>query len=149
MAFENRIILNSAGFKYLRAEWDGENKSGYEPLGDRVLVFCDVAPGMSEGGIIVEVTQEQQQMACETGVIVALGPTAFKWNADRMREFGGEKPEPGTRVYFERYAGMLVTGDDGLQYRSMDDKHIGLKHIGGGENGKTKPAAFKARSRDQ
>jgi co-chaperonin GroES (HSP10) len=141
MAFEHRMIKNSLGDEYQRVAYEGTNTSGYEPLGDRVLVLCDEVMEKSAGGIIiVEELKARMQMSAETGMIIEVGPSAFEWNADRMRPFGGPKPVPGTRVYFDRYAGTLMEGVDGRTYRMMDDKHIA---------GKEKPPAFQRRSQDQ
>lgn len=131
MAFEDRMILNSKGDKFERVYFDpekDENLSGWEALGDRVLVRCDIMRARSEGGIILpEETQAINQLSAETGVIVDAGAAAFVWNADRMREFGGVKPVPGTRVYFDRYAGVMIMGLDKEMYRMMDDKHIAAR----------------------
>lgn len=105
--------------------WDGVNASGYRPMGDRVLVLPDQASEQTSGGIFLdESTRERVTAASETGVMVAMGDEAFLWNADRRRRWEGEKPKPGDRVYYERYAGTIVHGDDGLIYRVMDDKAI-------------------------
>jgi co-chaperonin GroES (HSP10) len=104
--------------------WNGKNESGYRPVGDRVLVMPDQA---SNDGLIrlPDDVVERIALAAETGVIVSLGDEAFKWNSDRSRQFEGEKPAVGTRVYFERYAGGKVLGRDGKWYRCLDDKCIG------------------------
>jgi co-chaperonin GroES (HSP10) len=106
----------------------GVNDSGYQPIGDRVLILVDQAAEMTGALKAIELPSEIREriaLAAETGVIVALGEAAFEWNADRTRPFGGTKPTVGTRVYFERYAGGKVLGRDGKWYRCMDDKTIG------------------------
>lgn len=141
MAFEDRMILNSKGDKFERVFFDpkvDKNLSGWEALGDRVLVKCDLMRETTEGGIILpEETKAINQLSAETGVIVDAGAAAFIWNADRMREFGGDKPKPGTRVYFDRYAGVMIMGRDKHMYRMMDDKHIAARE---------KPGDFQVRS---
>lgn len=63
--------------------------------------------------------------ASEAGVIVAIGPGAFKFNSNGVNEFEGRKPQPGDRVFVERYAGQLMYGADKEVYRMMDDTSIG------------------------
>jgi co-chaperonin GroES (HSP10) len=106
--------------------WTGKNESGASPIGDYVLVMPDLAADKSSGGVFIDpVTVDRHTLASETGIIVALGDQAFAWNADRSRRWEGEKPEPGQRVYYTRYAGQVVHGDDGRTYRCMEDKCIG------------------------
>jgi co-chaperonin GroES (HSP10) len=107
--------------EFKKSEYAG-NKSGYFPIGDRILVKVDESAEQSSGGIhYPEELQERMTMASETGVIVALGETAFRWSFDRTREWSGRKPLVGERVYINRYAGKLLKGKDGILYRVMDD----------------------------
>jgi co-chaperonin GroES (HSP10) len=98
------------------------NDSGYQPIGDRVLIKVDNAASTSSGGVhLPDDVVYKQTMAAETGIIVALGDAAFKWTFDRSREWYGYRPEVGNRVYVERYAGRILKGKDGVWYRLMDD----------------------------
>ncbi len=109
---------------YRVSEYKG-NTSGYAPIGDRVLVLVDVSAEVTAGGVhLPEDIIYRHTMASETGVIVALGEAAFKWNFDRAREWVGYKPKPGDRVYMERYGGKVIKGKDNRMYRIMDDKCI-------------------------
>jgi chaperonin GroES len=119
----NRIA--AANFEYVEAEWDGENRSGFTPLADSVVVMCDVAPDKTAGNLFVTADMQlKQQMMAETGIIVAIGDGAFLWLSDRTRPWEGRKPVIGDRVVFERYAGREQTGLDGKQYRLMSDRCI-------------------------
>ena len=102
------------------------NRSGYEPLDDKVLVLIDTHAEVTSGGISIpaEIVQ-RQTMAAEHGVVVAIGPAAFRWNDDGTRAWDGRRPEPGDRVYIERYSGQLLNGRDGRRYRLMSQKCIG------------------------
>jgi co-chaperonin GroES (HSP10) len=121
----NKRLLTPLG-EYVPAEWSGENTSGIIPIGDRVLVLPDKAPDRSSGGVVfTEIQQDRDGLAAETGVLVALGEAAWKWNSDRTRPFDGTKPKVGQRVWFERYAGAIQYGRDGVAYRLMDDKAVG------------------------
>lgn len=126
-AAQVKTIRTTLGL-YKMAEWTGKNESGITPLGDRVLVLTDEASDkLVESGALIstEDHQDKHSLAAETGVLVALGEDAFKWNSDRSRTYSGQRPEPGQRVYFERYAGGQYKGADGKNYRVLDDKAIG------------------------
>ena len=110
----NQKVVPAKKLAYLPAVWAGENKSGCTPIGEKILVMPDMALAQSTGGIhMPDDFKERMQLSTQTGVIVAIGDDAFTWNADRTRPFGGYKPKIGDRVYFEKYAGAVVTGDDG------------------------------------
>lgn len=118
--------IQTGSFEYVEAEFDGVNRSGFTPLADSVIVLCDVAPDTTKGQLFITPDiQLKQQMMAETGVVVAIGEGAFLWLSDRTRPWEGRKPEVGTRVVFERYAGREQTGLDGKQYRLMSDRCIG------------------------
>lgn len=119
-------ILKTVHAEYLPAPYMGENKSGWEPIGDYVLVRPDFIARKSSGGIeLPDDIAERMQLAAITGVIVECGDEAFKWNADRTRPFEGYRPQPGDRVIFEKYAGKPILGDDGQSYRILEDKSVG------------------------
>lgn len=108
--------------------WDGINTSGWEPVGDTVLLLPDQPSTMSAGGVYYTDQEiERRAAAAETGVIVEIGDGAWAWNFDRTRKFEGTKPKIGQRVWFERYAGTMPYGQDGLIYRGMTDRQIGYR----------------------
>lgn len=111
--------------KFEEAVYPGDNTCGYKPIGEFVLVLHDKSPEKTAGGIILaDTTKENNSDASEAGVIIELGDDAFKWNYDRSRPFNGQQPEPGDRVYFERYAGTIIYGKDGVKYRLMQDRCV-------------------------
>jgi co-chaperonin GroES (HSP10) len=117
-----KLVVTPLG-EYAPAEWGGENSSGIQPIGDRVLILPD---GAAEKTLVfTEETKERMAMAAETGVLVAVGESAWAWNSDRTRPFTGTKPVEGQRVWFERYAGSVQHGEDGRLYRLLDDKCVG------------------------
>lgn len=119
-------ILTADHQEFVLATWDGVNRSGYAPLDDKVLVLIDEHAEATSGGIALTAEfVERQTMASEHGVVVAVGPAAFRWNDDGTRAWDGKRPEPGDRVYVERYAGQLLNGRDGRKYRLMAQKCIG------------------------
>ena len=110
---------------FVQAKWSGSNESGYQPLGDKVIVAIDKASSISMGGVeIPQDVVERLSMAAEIGTLVAQGEGAFKYNSDGTL-YIGRVPQPGERVFIERYAGQIVTGKDGWAYRVMDCKSIG------------------------
>lgn len=119
-------ILRTVHAEYLPAIFLGTNKSGWEPALDRILVRPDKVLAKSTGGVeLPDDLIERLQLAAVTGVVVAVGDDAFKWNADGTRPFEGYKPKPGDRVIFEKYAGKPILGEDGGDYRILDYKSIG------------------------
>ena len=121
----NPKVLSVRRAEYIPAPFFGKNESGCRPIGDRVLVRPDIAAASSGSIALPEDVVDRAQLSSSSGVIVEAGDDAFKWNSDRTRPFEGERPKAGDRVYFERYAGRVVLGDDGVEYRIMDDKAIG------------------------
>ena len=121
----NPKVLSIRKAEYIPAPYFGKNKSGCVPVGDRVLVLPDIAAASSGSIELPQDIVDRAQMAASSGVIVELGDDAFVWNADRTRPYGGYKPKAGDRVHFEKYAGKIILGDDGVEYRLVDDKAIG------------------------
>lgn len=119
-------LIQTEQAKYTPGVWFKKNTSGYAPLGDMVLILTDQVTEQTQGGIkLPEDIIERLNLAAETGILVQAGEGAFTWSHDRRRPFVGRKPVPGDRVYIERYAGQLVTGDDGQKYRLLCDKQVG------------------------
>lgn len=121
----NPKVLSVRRADYIPAPYFGKNESGCRPIGDRVLVRPDIAASSSGSLQLPDDVVDRAQLSSSSGVIVEAGDDAFKWNSDRTRPFEGERPKAGDRVYFERYAGRVVLGDDGVEYRLCDDKSIG------------------------
>ncbi len=131
MAMKQRLLRKtSLGAQYVESDYNGKNECGWHPLDDMVLILPDKTVNKSAGGVLLpDETQESHKAAAETGVIVECGEGAFKYTADRVREFTGRKPRPGDHVYFQRYAGQIIIGLDGKEYRVMTDKCIGAINV--------------------
>lgn len=120
-----KLLFKTSIAEYVPAEWTGNNQSGVNPIGDRVLVLPDQAAEASSGGILLPGDlQDRHTMAAEAGVVIQLGDGAFIWNSDKQTPFHGRKPKPGERVCIEKYSGQLTLGDDGKQYRLMESACI-------------------------
>lgn len=125
----DRLLTTQHG-QYEWATYDGVNRSGLMPLCDKVLVLCDGAAPKTSGGIILtDDSQEKTGLSATTGVIIATGPQAFAYDSHRLVHWEGERPAPGNRVYFQKYAGFEYYGQDGRLYRIMEDRSIAAIEI--------------------
>lgn len=123
---QKRTMATAAG-TYRLAEWDGTNQFGAAPVCDMVLVLVDGGAEKSAGGVIfTDASKEQTGLGSCTGIIVATGPQAFAYDADRLVKWEGARPQPGNRIWFQRYAGQEHFGLDGNMYRVMQDRSISL-----------------------
>lgn len=123
---QERTLTTAAG-TYRLAEWDGVNRFGAQPVCDMVLVLVDGGADKSDGGVLfTDGSKEQASLGSCTGIIVAVGPQAFAYDADRMVKWEGVRPQPGNRIWFQRYAGQEHFGLDGKMYRIMQDRSIAL-----------------------
>lgn len=96
------------------------NESGIRPLEYKVLIKPDQVEEVSKGGIIlVDQTKDKQKFATDCGELIAVGAIAFT-EPDWL-----DRPQVGDKVLYDRYAGSLVRGTDGVEYRLMNDKEIG------------------------
>lgn len=121
----NPKVLAVKRAEYIPAPFFGTNESGCIPIGDRVLVRPDIAASSSGSLALPDAVVERAQLSASSGVIVALGDDAFTWNFDRTRPYAGEKPQVGDRIFMDVYSGKVILGDDGVEYRLVDDKCIG------------------------
>lgn len=106
--------------EYERAAWKGANTSGIKPIADKVLVQPDKASGAFGSIHIPEDMQRRHSLAAESGLLVAVGRDAFG-----TIPVAAMKPQPGARVFIERYSGQVIKGTDGEMYRLMDASCIG------------------------
>lgn len=96
---------------------------GIAPHEFNVLVLPRELENKSASGLI-QITEDQierEREAVIEGMLVAVSPAAFsyaEWPKDQ------EPPKAGDHIYFKRYAGVWVEGDDGRQYRIMADKDV-------------------------
>lgn len=92
-----------------------------QPVEFNVIVELDPTEEKTAGGIYLTGQKVERNRLEETvGMLVAVSPFAFnydEWPADAA------KPQPGDRVYFARYAGIL-NEFDGRWVRIIKDKEI-------------------------
>lgn len=93
------------------------NQSKIQPREFKILIKpVTVEEKTSSGIILAAQTQEKEQMAQVRGTLVAVGGNAFEdWN---------DAPELGDTVYIAKYAGYIVKGEDGEEYRLCNDKDL-------------------------
>lgn len=116
------------------------NKSGIEPIGNKVLVKADLVEKVTEGGIFIpESVTDRHQMSSCYGHIVAMGADCFihttqtierwidnAWRPVERKVTGYSKAfaEVGDRIAFSMYSGRSYTGLDGVEYQLITDEEI-------------------------
>ena len=116
------------------------NRSGVTPCGDRVVVLPDAIEEVTPGGIIIpQKDRDKHQLGQVTGMLVAIGPDAWVHTTTIVKRLidgqlkiveqktsGYSKPfaQVGDRVCFARYTGLPFDGEDGKQYRLLNDEDI-------------------------
>lgn len=93
------------------------NRSGITPVECRILVLPDETDKVTPGGIMLPgAVSDRNDLAQTIGIMVAKGASAFcDWQ---------DAPENGQKVYIAKYAGLLIKGDDGRDYRLCDDRDV-------------------------
>ncbi len=96
--------------------------SGIDPIVYNVVVKPEKVAEQTKGGILIpDAARERDQYGEHKGVLTAISPMAFsfvEWPTY------APKPQVGQRVIFVKYAGTLVQGADGEDYRVMNDKDV-------------------------
>jgi chaperonin GroES len=99
-----------------------ENPSGIQPVEYNLVVRPEKVADKTAGGLhIPDTIRDRDQYGEHKGTILAVSPMAFsfeEWPQDMP------KPQPGQRIVFIKYAGTLVKGGDGEDYRVMKDKDV-------------------------
>lgn len=97
------------------------NESGITPVGHRVLVRPIKTERVTGGGIIIpESTADKNDKAQIKALVIDYGTTAWK-----AAGFGGEPwANRGDTVLTGKFAGVMVKGSDGVEYRLVNDDDI-------------------------
>ena len=110
-----------------------ENKSGFYPVGDRILVKPDpVEDTLGEMKLVVPDSIKTSMFGSQTlGYLVAVGPDAWVHFIEKsstgtgtIRGFTESFAETGDRIMFARYSGIEFEGLDGELYRVLNDVDI-------------------------
>lgn len=95
---------------------------GFEAFEFNCVVLPDQVEEKTKGGIIlVDQTKEATEAASVRGLLVNVSPAAFTY---QDWPEGTRLPQPGDRVIFAKYAGTLIKGDDGFEYRILKDRDL-------------------------
>jgi len=97
----------------------------FQPVEYKVLVKPDLIEETDDaikrfkalGMELPEAEKQRDKMKQITGTLIAVGGRAFE-------DFGNPSPSIGDKVYFAKYAGMILESDDKAEYRLMSDKDI-------------------------
>lgn len=109
---------------------DDVNMSGIRPTEFNILIRPDKVEDSIKvkrpDGTVVELykpntTVDREQAAAVKGTMIAVSPLAFTY--ERWPE-GSVKPVAGDRVAYQKYAGMKITGKDGVDYILAKDKDV-------------------------
>lgn len=102
------------------------NTSGLVPLDKRVLVLPDAVKDREGSILLPDEVKEQNQWAQAKGTLIAVGETAWSEAMDDAQRHGAEFTPPieGDRILFAKYGGAKVKGDDGREYRIMNDEDV-------------------------
>jgi len=122
-----------------------KNKSGVYPAANRVLVKTGEIPvEVTESGIILSIQARAQfEQAQASGVLVAIGPDAFKHVTERVYHVVEGEPKDqfeervrgyseafaavGDRISFAKYTGQVYRGKDKGRYLVINDEDITAK----------------------
>lgn len=95
----------------------------FHPVEYKILIKPDedadprLKAAKAAGLHIVETTTERDKVDAVWGTIISIGGKAFE-------DFGNPTPKVGDRIYFARYAGQMLEGIDGCEYRIFNDKDV-------------------------
>ena len=96
------------------------NTSGIVPTGGHLLVLPEKVEEKTKGGIYLpETSREKEQLAATIGLLVAVGPSAWKDLDD-----GTPWANVGDKISYSRYAGVSMTGQDEEVYVLINDNDV-------------------------
>lgn len=99
-----------------------ECNPGFSPVEYNVVIAAEETEEVRKSGLIIPPSVKgTNDNASMVGLLVDISPLAF--NYDTWPE-GSRKPQIGDRIVFAKYAGILVTGDDGKQWRVAKDRDV-------------------------
>jgi co-chaperonin GroES (HSP10) len=92
------------------------NTSGLVPCEYKILIDPEEVEQKSAGGIVLApATTEKEKMAQVRGTLVAVGGNAFE-------DWLPPVPGVGDKIWYAKYAGYVIKGIDGKEYRLANDK---------------------------
>lgn len=115
-------IISAPVYKYTGRSSDPQNLSGIRPTEFKVLILPDEVSDKIGAVYIPDEHKDRSQFAQQKGRLVALAPLAFSY--DKWDGAEDQKPKPGDRVLFAKFAGFEYEGKDGKKYRVVNDKDV-------------------------
>lgn len=101
------------------------NASGIYPIRDLVLILPEQEVEHKDTIIIIPESIKQNERSAQVfGTLVAVGDVAFSYEDKNYGSKIREKMVPGTRVMFAKYHGIVVQGEDGKDYRLLQDDDV-------------------------
>jgi chaperonin GroES len=98
-----------------------ECNPGVKPTEYNVLIAPDDTDRKIGSIIIPDSVKEANKMATMQGRLVDVSPLAFNFDA---WPDGARKPQPGDKVLFAKFAGVLFDGADKREYRACKDRDV-------------------------
>jgi co-chaperonin GroES (HSP10) len=89
-----------------------------------ILVGIYIRPERTRGGIIVQTAQKEDQFQGKVGLVLAIGPLAFK--DDDTNKFGGQQLQVGDWVMFRASDGDALDVN-GQRCRLLQDVTVRMK----------------------
>src|SRR5258708_26346384 len=93
-------------------------------IGFRVLVKPDEIVKTSEGGIAIVTDEKLERGATTTGIVVDVGPEAFR----AFNKAAGVENQPwvkvGDHVFYAKYAGKAIDDSDGTPLLFLNDEDL-------------------------
>lgn len=99
-----------------------KNPSGISPTEFKVLIAPTEVADKIGSIFIPDEHKDRAQFAQMEGTLVALAPLAFTY--DKWEGCEDQKPKPGDKVLFAKFAGFAHKGKDGKVYRVVNDKDV-------------------------
>jgi chaperonin GroES len=94
------------------------NTSGLQPCEYKILIDPMEVDQVSAGGIVLApATTDKEKQAQVRGRLIAVGGNAFE-------DWREPIPRVGDLVWYAKYAGLVVKGDDAREYRLTNDKDV-------------------------
>lgn len=98
------------------------NTSGFWPIKDRCLVLPDEVKETTDSGLLYkpQTTMEREEMRQLKATLIAVGGMAF----EDGEQWKPPLPKVGDRIYVKVAAGVIHPGEDGKDYRIINDNDI-------------------------
>lgn len=95
---------------------------GFEPFEFNVVIAPEEVQEKTSGGLFLpETAKEREGLATVRGRLVSVSPAAFDYASFPE---GTRLPQAGDEVIFAKFAGILIPGEDGREYRLCKDRDI-------------------------